>query len=1044
MKMNKTMLRFVCCLLCLCMCLTACNKKEAAKPTQTEPAPKDVIYTIHVKTAGGMTLNNVVAYVYEDATDDDLLTYGTLDNNGSFTFTALESDKYTVRFANLPEEGYDVQESYPITGTTTNITLTASPVMGKDPLEEGKRYELGDVMRDFTVTTVEGTELTLSEILKDKQAVVLNFWYTGCNPCKKEFPLLQKAYEAYSDKLEVITMNPIDITRDTAEKIIQFRDENGLTMPMAICSSQWLSALGIAGYPTTVIIDRYGVVCLFASAVEDEGVFEAAFEHFTAENYEQKLIADINELYSVDYELGHEKNPLQAHGGMESFEVTVPAGGAYHVSLFRGNGLVLRMESPNAYLIVDDVRYEPNSKGVIEMEIVNPDVNISTNLIIGNTSNAPLTVTVTLRQPQGTFTNPLDATLGTNTVTVEEGNEQGVYYTWTAQEAGIFTVAVAVDPKNTFDIQLYNLNTYAMRGLIEADQVTEDGKYYVSVEVNAGDVVSIGYMSVPDASFNYPEVTIEAELSFELHKDEDLIYSITCRDNSGNPMENVCVSIQIDGVESKFYSDASGLVEMALPADTYTVRITVPEGYECDTTQFLLTATKTSAEVVFVLYVPEQLTYTVQIVDEAGAPVANATVVLDGSLYYSDENGMVTVTLAESDSYIISVVAPEGYTLEESTYAFGESTTLTIVVTRVGEVITTIDYTVKVVEADGKAFTNVTVHILAADGTVVASQAVDSNGKLVVALPEAHYTVKLIFSDNYGYETTNIKLSAGEPSTTIKVAPYWDGTTEELYTEDVALNLEVGSFYVDLEGKDIQYFVFTPTQTGTFTFTTTNPKAVVGYWGSPNFIFGASIDENIKDNVFTMEVKSVGQTIVLSVSGGEGISGTIVTVKRTGGTNDIPRENFQGTSTPTTPFVVEETGTKTYLDLSISHTLVKGSDGYYHWNSEDGDIVYMDLTAARFGVSISALVDVTSMHKYEFDSNGNPTKRIDYTECMISYVLNVDSKYGVYALTDDLITILQGHGGYAGWYDSSSYGYLFDGENVLPESAWMFLLCTIN
>ena len=48
---------------------------------------------------------------------------------------------------------------------------------------------------------------------------MLNFWFTGCDPCKAEFPLMQSAYEAYSDKVEVITMNPTEITGDTAEKI---------------------------------------------------------------------------------------------------------------------------------------------------------------------------------------------------------------------------------------------------------------------------------------------------------------------------------------------------------------------------------------------------------------------------------------------------------------------------------------------------------------------------------------------------------------------------------------------------------------------------------------------------------------------------------------------------------------------------------------------------------------------------------------------------------------------------------------------------------
>ena len=182
MKKNQKYFGLLCCLLCLCLCLSACKNEGSTSTAATEPA-KDVIYTITVKTAGGMAFDGLVAYVYEDNTEDDLLTYGTLDNNGSYTFTAPQSDKYTVRFANLPEEGYDVQDYYAITGTNTNIVLTSAVIADKDALEAGKTYKVGDVIRDFTVSTVDGEELTLSQVLKDKQAVVLNFWYTGCDPC---------------------------------------------------------------------------------------------------------------------------------------------------------------------------------------------------------------------------------------------------------------------------------------------------------------------------------------------------------------------------------------------------------------------------------------------------------------------------------------------------------------------------------------------------------------------------------------------------------------------------------------------------------------------------------------------------------------------------------------------------------------------------------------------------------------------------------------------------------------------------------------------
>lgn len=1047
MKMNKNILRLACGLLCLCLFLTACGKNDAPSTSEVEK-PRDAIYTVSVKTAGGMPFAGLVAYVYEDATEDDLLTFGTLDENGSFTFTATESDKYTVRIPNLPAEGYDVQPYYAVTGTNTEIVLTSSVVTGKDALEAGKRYELGDVMRDFTVTTVDGQELKISEILKEKDAVVLNFWFTNCDPCKNEFPYLQAAYEAYSDKLEVITMNPTDNTGDDVDSILAFRDANGLTMPMATCSSQWLEALGInqTGYPTTVVIDRYGVVCLFAGAVDEEGVFEAAFEHFTAEKYQQKLVAHINDLYNVEYEVGHPKNPFQVHGGMDGFEVTVPAESEYHVALFRGNGLTLRVEDPNVYLIVDEVRYEPNSKGVIEVEIENPDVTTSTNITVGNTGVTPVTLQFKLLLPKGTFSNPYDVKLGSNKVSVAAGNDQGVYYKWTATEDGVLTVTITSKPKKDYDIQLYNLNTYVVRNLSEEELIDEDGKRYVSINVNKGDVISIGYMSVPDSSYNYPAVTISSKLSFTPKEEENPKYILTFKDDSGNPIPDVNVTIKVDGIDTVFVSDKNGLIEMELPSDTYTVYVKVPEGYVCENTQFLLSPSNKEKTVVMAVYVPQEVPYTVYVVDEEGQPVLNAAVVIGTRYLYTDATGMASTILLEGKDYVATVTVPEGYTLDQSSYAFGEATTLTVVAKKAPVEEKDIEYTVTVVDMDGKAFTDVTVAILAADGTEVANQAVDADGKLVVTLPAANYTVTLTFTGNYGYEASTAKLSAAEPSTTIKVAPCWEGTTEQLYTEDVALVLETGSVYVDLTGKDIQYFVFTPTKSGIYTFTTTNSNAKVGYWGSPSYIFNASINDDIKNNVFTVEVKSVGQTFVLSVSGGEGITGTIVTIKRTGSaTSEIERVDYEGTTVPTAPFVVTETGTKTYFDLSVAHNIVKGSDGYYHYGSEDGKIVYMDLKNARFGLSIAAVIDTSAMYKHEYNSKGDPVKKIDYTNCMKSYVDNADETHGVYALTDDLITMIQEHGKQQGWFVNDGKGYyLFEGENVLAESAWMFLLCTFE
>lgn len=45
------------------------------------------------------------------------------------------------------------------------------------------------------MTDSEGKTFTLSEALKDHEAVLINFWATWCDPCKNEFPMLNKVYE---------------------------------------------------------------------------------------------------------------------------------------------------------------------------------------------------------------------------------------------------------------------------------------------------------------------------------------------------------------------------------------------------------------------------------------------------------------------------------------------------------------------------------------------------------------------------------------------------------------------------------------------------------------------------------------------------------------------------------------------------------------------------------------------------------------------------------------------------------------------------------
>ena len=205
------------------------------------------------------------------------------------TFEAEESDAYVAVLQEVPA-GYITEEVYSIQDTQTEIRLEIT----LDGNAEDVTYKLGDVVLDFEVTVTNGTTYQLSELLKEKKAVVLNFWFLNCGPCKMEFPFLQEAYDEYKDKIEVLAINPVDGTND---KITAYAQENGLTFPMAVGDVKWQNSFVLTAYPTTVVIDRYGTVAMIhKGSITEKETFTKIFSYFTSDTYEQTTIRNISDI----------------------------------------------------------------------------------------------------------------------------------------------------------------------------------------------------------------------------------------------------------------------------------------------------------------------------------------------------------------------------------------------------------------------------------------------------------------------------------------------------------------------------------------------------------------------------------------------------------------------------------------------------------------------------------------------------------------------------------------------------------------------------
>lgn len=90
------------------------------------------------------------------------------------------------------------------------------------------------------------------------QVVLVNYWATWCGPCWEETPgLIRLSKELGPKGLAVVG---IAIDEGGREKVKKFVDEFHVPYPVALPEKMSQMEYGMAGVPTTVLVDRYGRV----------------------------------------------------------------------------------------------------------------------------------------------------------------------------------------------------------------------------------------------------------------------------------------------------------------------------------------------------------------------------------------------------------------------------------------------------------------------------------------------------------------------------------------------------------------------------------------------------------------------------------------------------------------------------------------------------------------------------------------------------------------------------------------------------------------
>jgi thiol-disulfide isomerase/thioredoxin len=132
---------------------------------------------------------------------------------------------------------------------------SASP---PQPTKQVAAGEIGSRLPDFSVKDLQGSPLS-SVDLRGK-VVLIDFWATWCQPCKKEMPGYQKLVDEYSSRGFVVIGFKFDTMPDM-EDPIEFAKGIGVHYPLAVATDDLKRKFGgIEGLPTTMIYDRHGIL----------------------------------------------------------------------------------------------------------------------------------------------------------------------------------------------------------------------------------------------------------------------------------------------------------------------------------------------------------------------------------------------------------------------------------------------------------------------------------------------------------------------------------------------------------------------------------------------------------------------------------------------------------------------------------------------------------------------------------------------------------------------------------------------------------------
>lgn len=274
------------------------SDKDSSSPEEEDPEIKDFVCRVKVQNATGYGFRGVTVTLKDG---DTVVAEKDTSSSGYATFQKheLAVGNYAIEVDGIPQ-GYVFDEpdaslqTVAVEGFEAFVQINPTGLLeGTAPV--GTNYSLGDTMYDFTVKTSDDTTFTLSQVLEEKELVMINFWATWCGPCKSEFPAMNTAYIQAQENVATLAIS----TTDNMAAVKEFKAQNGLQFDMTSNSDSGADVAGMfntAAIPTTVMVDRYGVIVYYhTGSMTAASDFTSRFNRFLGEDYQPTVIVGSGE-----------------------------------------------------------------------------------------------------------------------------------------------------------------------------------------------------------------------------------------------------------------------------------------------------------------------------------------------------------------------------------------------------------------------------------------------------------------------------------------------------------------------------------------------------------------------------------------------------------------------------------------------------------------------------------------------------------------------------------------------------------------------------